>query len=279
MLYSVLISMTQLPVIRRFPVEFVTCDTVDWKMTSTNTAAHTRIFLLSHMRAMTSLAGHILGSHPDINGYYEMHISYEEEDALSRQLEDYLAADELKKDSRYLFDKLLHNDYLLNLDLHVLSECKILVSIQRPEQTIKSIIDLFARKESKELYASPEAATAYYMQRVQQIADFCQSHKQHYYYDAEMFQLDPETLLPAMSDWLGLSQPLSEHYQIFSQTGKARKGDSSSDIKSGRINRVPKDYSHVNIDSSLLAEAEDAYQSCRRKMIESAIASVVMPAE
>ena len=28
-----------------------------------------RIFLLSHMRAYTSLAGHILGSHPQINGY------------------------------------------------------------------------------------------------------------------------------------------------------------------------------------------------------------------
>ena len=36
-----------------------------------------RIFLLSHMRAYTSLAGHILGSHPQINGYYEMHLGYE----------------------------------------------------------------------------------------------------------------------------------------------------------------------------------------------------------
>jgi len=31
---------------------------------------HARIFLLSHMRAFTSLAGHILGSHPQINAYY-----------------------------------------------------------------------------------------------------------------------------------------------------------------------------------------------------------------
>jgi hypothetical protein len=48
---------------------------------------YARIFLLSHMRAYTSLAGHILGSHPQINGYYEMHISYEDASALDRQLE------------------------------------------------------------------------------------------------------------------------------------------------------------------------------------------------
>lgn len=43
---------------------------------------HARIFLLSHMRAYTSLAGHNLGSHPSINGYYKMHISHEEASAL-----------------------------------------------------------------------------------------------------------------------------------------------------------------------------------------------------
>ena len=47
---------------------------------------YARIFLLSHMRAFTRLAGHILGSHPQINGYYEMLISYEDAAALDRQL-------------------------------------------------------------------------------------------------------------------------------------------------------------------------------------------------
>jgi len=65
------------------------------------------------MRAFTSLAGHILGSHPQINGYYEMHISYEDASALDRQLEMFRQGDVLKANSRYLFDKLLHNDYVL----------------------------------------------------------------------------------------------------------------------------------------------------------------------
>lgn len=46
---------------------------------------YARIFLLSHMRAHTSLMAHILGSHSQINGYYEMHLDYEDASALDRQ--------------------------------------------------------------------------------------------------------------------------------------------------------------------------------------------------
>jgi len=39
------------------------------------------------MRAFISLARHILGSYPHINGYFELHIGYEDQAALDRQLE------------------------------------------------------------------------------------------------------------------------------------------------------------------------------------------------
>lgn len=243
-----------------------------------NNTGYTRIFLLSHMRAMTSLAGHIIGSHPAINGYYEMHISYGDASALDRQIGIYQQNDALKNNSRYVFDKLLHNEYVLNLDLPELARSKVLVSILEPEHAIRSIVDLFSRKAGNEPYASPAAATSYYIERMQLLADFCQTHKQHYFYDAEMLRQAPESLLPVMSDWLELDPPLSEHYQVFNQTGKARKGDTSSMIKSGNINRTPGDYSHVNIDVDLLARAQDIYQCNRRSMIESAIAAVVSPA-
>lgn len=69
------------------------------------------------MRACTSLAGHILGSHPQVNGYFELHISYDSDDVLDRQLEIYKQYEPLKNGSRYLFDKLLHNDYRLDPNL------------------------------------------------------------------------------------------------------------------------------------------------------------------
>ncbi len=43
---------------------------------------YARIFLLSDMRAFTSLAGHIVGPHSQMNGYCVMHPGYEDASAL-----------------------------------------------------------------------------------------------------------------------------------------------------------------------------------------------------
>lgn len=230
-----------------------------------------RIFLLSHMRALTSLAGHILGSHPEINGYYEMHISYEDASALDRQLDLFLESDVLKENSRYLFDKLLHNDYLLKPEQLGLTNTKILISLLEPERTIKSIVALFAQKEVEDLYASPAEAANYYIARVQALAEFSRrANPPYYYFDAELLQRAPERLLPKLSDWLELDTPLSERYQIFSQTGKARKGDSSERIHSGRIDRKPTDHSPITIPEDVLRAARAVYQECRQQIIRNA---------
>ncbi|MFH2210025.1 MAG: hypothetical protein ABIJ01_00100 [Pseudomonadota bacterium] len=236
---------------------------------------HARIFLLSHMRAFTSLAGHILGSHPEINGYYEMHISYEDASALDRQLEMFLEGDVLKENSLYLFDKLLHNDYVLKPEQLGLANIKMLISLLEPEHTIKSIVNLFAQKEIDDLYASPLEAANYYITRIQALADFSRTASQTYYYfDAELLQRAPENLLPRLSEWLELDSPLSERYQVFSHTGKARKGDSSERIHSGSIDRTPVDYSHVSIPEDVLRAAREVYRECRRQIIGNAADSV-----
>ncbi len=236
---------------------------------------HARIFLLSHMRAFTSLAGHILGSHPQVNGYYEMHISYEDASALDKQLDAFLESDVFKENSRYLFDKLLHNDYLLKPERLGSANIKILISLLEPEHAIKSIVHLFAQKEIEDLYASPVEAANYYIARVQALADFSlESSQPYYYFDAEMLQRAPEKLLPKLSDWLELDSPLSERYQVFSHTGKAGKGDSSQRIHSGGIDKTRIDYSHIAIPEEALRAAREIYQECRRQIIGNAADSV-----
>lgn len=236
---------------------------------------YARIFLLSHMRALTSLAGHILGSHPWINGYFEMHIRYEDASALDKQLALLRETEALKANSHYIFDKLLHNDYPLKLEQLGSADIRILVSLLQPEQTIRSIVNLFEQKESGELYASPVEAANYYIERVQALADFCLSARQpYYYYDADLFRSAPDSLLAILSSWLELKPRLSERYQIFSQTGKARKGDSSARIHSGTINRSSSDYSHIDIPEEALTRAQAVYRECRQKMITHAAESI-----
>lgn len=227
------------------------------------------------MRACTSLAGHILGSHPQINGYYEMHQSYADATALDKQLAIFLDGDALKENSRYLFDKLLHNDYVLKPERLGAPGMKILISLLEPEHTLKSIVHLFAQKEVEDLYASPAEAANYYITRLQALAEFSRTtQRPYYYFDAELLQRAPEKLLPRLTAWLALDTPLSEEYQTFSHTGKARKGDSSERIHSGKINRTPTDYTHIAIPEAVLTKAREVYRECRREIIGKAADSL-----
>lgn len=237
---------------------------------------YTRIFLLSHMRAYSSLAGHILGSHLQINGYYEMHISYTDAAALDRQLAVFLESDTLKPGSRYLFDKLLHNDYALAPDKLGLPDMKILVSLRHAEPTIKSIVHLYRQKDGGDLFDSPEKAARYYIERVRALVDFAQSNPGYFYFDAELWQRAPEQLLSRLTAWLELDPPLSEQYQTFSHTGKPLKGDSSPRIHRGNIDRGGSDYAHIVVPEDALIEACEVYRECRRQIIEQAADSLLV---
>lgn len=233
---------------------------------------YARIFLLSHMRAYTSLAGHILGSHPQINGYYEMHLGYEDASALDRQLAAYRQDEALKPGSRFLFDKLLHNDYALKPERLGRADIKVLVALAEPEHTIKSIVHLFRQKPDPDLYASPVEAAKYYVERVRALAEFCRTTDWPYtYFDAELLVRAPEKLLPRLTAWLELDSPLSERYEVFSHTGKARRGDTSERVRSGRIDRVRSDYAHVVIPEAVLGAAQAAYRECREAIVAGAV--------
>lgn len=236
---------------------------------------YTIIFLLSHMRAFTSLAGHILGSHPRISGYFELHISYRDTSSLDRQIEMIRESDDLKPGSHYLFDKILHNEFVFMPEQVGIENIKILVALREPEQTIKSIVHLFRKKEVEDLYASPVEATKYYIERVTNLAEFCRSTRYPYYYfDAELLQGNPGVLLPVISRWLGLDTPLTDRYQVFSQTGQAGKGDSSNTIRSGEISKAKSDYSHIDIPGEWMERAWEVYRECRQQLIDHAIDEV-----
>ncbi len=233
----------------------------------------TRIFLLSHMRAYTSLLGHILGSHPEIDGYYEMHRSYAFSTDLERQMRAYMERESLKPGSRYLFDKLLHNDYTLNLTLPELGDARILLALRQPEPTLKSILGLFAKKDADDLYADPAGATTYYVERLHALAAFSRQQPQRYvYFDAERVCADTRRLLDDLGRWLQLESPLTEDYRLFSQTGVAGTGDSSPAIATGHVIHPTEDrHPDTALDPALLQQATQAYQSCRQQLVANAI--------
>jgi hypothetical protein len=227
------------------------------------------------MRAYTSLLGHILGSHPDINGYYEMHLGYKSNEDLKQQMQQYAGQEALKPGSRFLFDKLLHNDYALELDRLTLGGEVILLSLREPEQTIKSVLSLFANKMGNDPYSYPDEAARYYVERLTWLTDFCEKYPQRYYYfDAELIPADTQRILAALSQWLRLAPGLSDRYQCFSKTGVAGAGDSSPAITSGKVICQENNYPNISLDAKLAQQALHAYQNSRRRIIGQAIACV-----
>lgn len=230
-----------------------------------------RIILLSHMRAYSSLIGHILGSHPHIDGYYEMHLSYSRAADLDKQLRLYMQSEAPKPGSIYLFDKLLHNDYVLDTRILEGSDYRILMSIRSPEYSLKSIMHLFQAKQTDELYADPAQATDYYIQRLKSLATFSKKNPgRYFYFDAELIKTDSQNLLRALTRWCELTTALSDQYQTFTLTGKARAGDSSDFISSGKIETSENRYPGIKLEAQHIVRAEQAYDEYRGVMLRNA---------
>ena len=157
---------------------------------------------------------------------------------------------------------------------------KLLVSLLEPDKSVRSIVDLFQQKGTEAPYASPLEAANYYVERIRALAEFCRTTDQPYYfYDAELFQEAPDSLLGKLTYWLELDSPLTGRYQLFSQTGKPGKGDSSRYIHSGKIVKSRDDYAHIKVPDHVLNRVRETYRVCRSSIIANAADSIVIPCD
>lgn len=225
-----------------------------------------RIFLLSHMRANTSLFGHILGSNPHIEGYYELHESYRQPSDLAHAKNKYYRSHCPKNGATYLFDKLLHNHHMLNASL-LGEQDKLVFMIREPEATVKSILKIFADKPESQ-WADQESAERYYVERLQALAHLSSVFKGRYLFlKSEDLILDTEHTLQALTRFLELSTPLSERYERFSKTGRRGFGDSSSNITTGKI---VKDKKAGDASIQVATECHETYQATLETLAENA---------
>lgn len=230
---------------------------------------HRNIFLLSHMRANTSLFGHLLGSHPQVEGYYEMHIGYYSWRSLWRQKWRHFADHDAKPGSRYMFDKVLHNGHEVSLDLLRRPDSHTVMMLRSPVISIKSLVVLYRATSPHLPEATPEGAARYYIDRLNTLADTAQAlPKRYFYLDAEGLVTDTGPTLRALGDWLELTTPIPTAYQTFSKTGCGQAGDTSARLKSGTVSRESNDYPDIRVPEALIAEATDAYRRQRDVLLQ-----------
>jgi hypothetical protein len=104
------------------------------------------------------------------------------------------------------------------------------------------------------------------------LALFCQQNKNcYYYFDANLIRAQPHRVFYKLQDWLSLTSPLSEQYQLFSLTGHSRIGDSSKNMSSGHIIKQQSDYYSITLDVNLLQSAINETQVYQQVIIQHAI--------
>ena len=229
---------------------------------------HRNIFLLSHMRANTSLFGHLMGSHPQIEGYYEMHIGYYSWKSLWRQKLRHFSGHKAKPGARYMFDKVLHTGHHVAPALLQRSSTRTIFMLREPVQSIKSLVALFRQHAPQLPEATPEGAAAYYSERVGELGRIAAALGPRYFYlDAENLIADPDATLSELSEWLGFDTTIPSRYETFANTGYGNTGDHSARLKSGQISRSRSDYSDIVVDPAQLATAEAQYREVRAALI------------
>ncbi|MGH8469239.1 MAG: hypothetical protein ACREVY_09755 [Gammaproteobacteria bacterium] len=216
------------------------------------------IFLISHMRSYSSLIGHILGSHPEIDGYAENHQSYRNYlDFLKLKRKVRLTNDSINGD--YVFDKLLHNSNTFSDWALSRKNIKIIIAIRKPERTIKSLVHLFCeRKDSRSKCVSDYVD--YYQKRLTEINRLIKRIQGAYYFlEAEKIISDTQKTLLDLAEYLALSSPLKKEYNLFKFTGQPGIGDSSEFIKKGSVERVRNSYEGIKLSKQVLAPAVKIY--------------------
>lgn len=226
------------------------------------------IFLLSHMRAYTSLFGHIMGSNPAICGYYEMHIGYHSWKSPIRQKILYFEQEEPKPGFSFMFDKVLHNEHSVSLNVLNSRRAKAIFCLRQPQDVIPSILKLYGDIDPSHEFNSETFATQYYVQRLETLASIAQALDRDFFYlDADSIKLKADKCLASLSDWLELQTPLSDTYTLQKNTSKKRYGDSSDALRAGRIRREASHYEAWPVREASMKEAYDAYCKTRTTLI------------
>jgi len=226
-------------------------------------AARRYLFVLGHMRSYSSLLCHILGSHPQVDGYCETHVKYRTRFDLLRLRSRVVKLTGEPLRGRYVLDKVLHNYPLASSILRSPNTLSI-VLVRRPVPTVQSIVNMGLHYSDIAWYRDLDAVTRYYEERVAALVRLADELR------GRVMFLEAETLLSRTGDvlqstgrFLQLSEPLQSDYKRFAHTGEGGFGDPSEAITTGRVTNAAREpRTPVMLPVALTARLETAYAAC-----------------
>ena len=231
------------------------------------------VFVLGHMRSYSTLLCHILGSHPEIAGYAEMHLAYRNGLDLLRLRARVFRSLGCVLPGRFVLDKVLHDEYAVAPSVLRRQDVHAIVIVRRPAETIRSVLAMGERIPSVAWYSDVDAAVDYYATRVRSLATVREHASHCIFVRAEDVVEETSRALAEVTKFLGLEQGLTEEYDLFPHTGEQGWGDDSAAIRSGRVVRPERHSDRDAPPQTALAPAIRSYEECCAAFAHTRIAS------
>ncbi len=235
------------------------------------------IHILSHMRSGSTLLTHLLISNPDVCGYGETHVAYDNQRALTMvttKILYMLRLFPLPGNERFILDKTLHNHLLKQENIRFLSgeQSHVIFLIREPIGVVASLTGY--------LEFSNEAAINYYTSRLQAIELYVNElskQKPCSAFTYDQIINNTKGTFSLLEKQLDLKTPLSENYQLVRTTGQKGIGDASSNIYRGTILRNRQKTDLPNLSDEELKYVWKAYNSCLRTLQEKCLMPLSEP--
>jgi hypothetical protein len=221
------------------------------------------LFVLGHMRSYSSLLCHILGSHPQVDGYCETHIKYRTRWDLLRLRARVVRFTGEPLRGRYVLDKVLHN-YPLAPSILRSRNTRSIVLLRKPVATVQSIVNMGLRYGDIAWHRDVNLVARYYEERLARLMLVAESLRGRVIFvEAERLLSDTTAVLQGLTRALELDGPLQADYRRFAHTGERGFGDPSKVISIGRVsNATPEQSASVIVPAELAARLDAAYETC-----------------
>ena len=219
------------------------------------------ILVLGHMRSYSSVLCHILGSHPEIAGYAEMHLPYRNGLDLLRLRSRVFRSLGCVMPGRFVLDKVLHDEYVVAPSILRREDVNAIVIVRRPAESIRSVLAMGERIPSVGWYSDVDAMVDYYVKSLRSLANVRQHASHCLFVRAEDIVQQTSRVLTEVERFLGLRQELTDEYEIFPHTGEPGWGDETPAILAGRIVRPP-ERGEGDVPPPRLAAAISSYEEC-----------------
>jgi len=225
------------------------------------------VLVLGHMRSYSSLLCHLLGSHPEIDGYAEMHRSYRRRTDLLRLKPHVFRSLDGEFSGRFVLDKVLHDRYTVSHSLLESGSVYPIFLVRNPADSVRSILRMGRTIQSVAWYSEPRLVAEYYEARVSHLAEVARSlERPLLFVRGEELVDDTRACLDSIASFLGLRSRLNESYSLFKNTAREGWGDYSDVILERRVVRDRPRDDGPELPDGLLVEAGRAYDDCCRTL-------------